>query len=109
MQFSELKAFIQRFKQQASYVEMTKTITTQKEIAFAHSLKIGEELGELNEQLLGKFHHQRKDKSDRFSDEKLGLELADIILSTAMLADELQFDLAKVLNQKMDILKRRGL
>ncbi len=107
MQFAELKAFIQRFKQQASYVEITKTIATEKEIVFAHSLKIGEELGELNEQLLGKFHHQRKEKADRFSDEKLGLELADIVLSTAMLADELHLDLGELLNQKMAILREK--
>ncbi len=107
MQFAELKTFIQRFKQQAAYVELTKTIATKKELIFAHSLKISEELGELNEQLLGKFHHQRKDKSDRISDEKLGLELADIVLSTAMLADELDLDLEELLAKKMAILREK--
>ena len=108
MQIAELQAFIKAFKAQPLYQGILEGVKTEQELIYADGLKLSEEIGELNEQLLGKFHYQRKDKSDRFSDEKLGLEIADVILSAAMLADSLNFDLEELLKQKMTILREKA-
>lgn len=96
-------------KAQPAYQAMIQTSTSQKELAFAQSLKISEELWELNEQLLGKFWLQRKEKADRFSDEKLAFELADIVLSVGLLAKELDMDLDQALEKKTNLLRKRFL
>lgn len=108
MQIAELQAFIKAFKAQPLYQAVLQGVKTEQEMIYAGGLKLSEEIGELNEQLLGKFHCQREDKSDRFSDEKLGLEIADVVLSAAMLADSLGFDLEKFLEQKIAILKEKA-
>jgi NTP pyrophosphatase (non-canonical NTP hydrolase) len=47
------------------------------------------------------------DKVDKFSDEKLGDELADVILTTVRLARLLNIDMDKILKQKIEILRER--
>lgn len=107
MQISELSEFLEWMRTQPAYQEMFQTTTSPKELSFAHSLKISEELGELNEQLLGKFWLQRSDKADRFSDEKLALEMVDVIFATLMLAKELNIDMEIAFQHKIEMLKNR--
>lgn len=64
-------------------------------------------MGELNEQLLGKFQGQRIAKKDKISDEKLEKEIADVILATVRLARLLDLDVEKILKEKMEILEKR--
>jgi len=47
------------------------------------------------------------DKVDKFSDERLGDELADVIFSTIRLARLLDLDVDEILSKKMKILRER--
>ncbi len=78
-----------------------------RERVFVHIAKISEEVGELSEQVLWKFWWQRLDKIDKFSDERLGDELADVIFSTIRLARLLDLDVDEILSKKMKILRER--
>ncbi len=78
-----------------------------RERSFSQTMKINEEVGELNEQVLWKFGWQRLEKMDRISDEKLENEIADVIFSTIRLARMMDLDVSKILKNKMEILKER--
>ncbi len=78
-----------------------------RERCFSQTMKINEEVWELNEQVLWKFGWQRLEKMDKISDEKLKNELADVIFSTIRLARMMNLDVNEILNNKMEILKER--
>jgi NTP pyrophosphatase (non-canonical NTP hydrolase) len=78
-----------------------------RERVFAQWLKISEEVGELNEQVLWKFGWQRIAKKDKISDEKLKNEIADVIIATIRLARLMDLDVEELLKDKIEILKER--
>lgn len=78
-----------------------------RERVFAQSLKISEEVGELHEQVLGKFGWQRTSKMDKISDKKLENEIADVILSAIRLWRLMDLDIQELLNNKIKILEER--
>lgn len=80
---------------------------TMRERIFAWSLKISEEVGELHEQILGKFWWQRNTKTDKISDEKLKNEIADIILSAIRLWRLMDLDIQELLDNKIKTLEIR--
>ena len=71
------------------------------------SVKLTEEVGELNEQLMGHYGYVRKEKLEKFSQEHLEHEVADVIISTIMIAKSLDVDLDRALTNKMAIVKER--
>ncbi len=104
MEVKELSDFIDRTLTKGRYPALNYSI---RERVFAQTLKISEEVWELSEQISWKFWWQRLDKVDKFSDEKLGDELADVILTTVRLARLLNIDMDKILKQKIEILRER--
>ena len=105
MDIKELSKFIDRTLDKWKYPSAE--WYSDRERAFAQWLKISEEVGELNEQILWKFGWQRTTKKDKISDEKLENEIADVILATIRLWRLLGLDIEKVLNKKMKILENR--
>ena len=80
---------------------------TKKEEIFAQTVKIGEEYWELCEQILWNLWAERKEKSDRFSQELLEDELADVIYTTIRLACLMDIDIEKALENKKEKLLNR--
>ncbi len=78
-----------------------------RERCFSQTMKINEEVGELNEQVLWKFGWQRLEKMDEISYERLENEIADVIFSTIRLARMMNLDVNEILKNKMEILKER--
>ena len=71
------------------------------------SIKLSEEVGEFNEQLLGHWWYGRKEKIEKYSQENMEHEMADIIFSALMLAKSLNIDVNKALTNKMKKIKER--
>lgn len=99
MEIKDLKEFvkkdIQRLKKKYPY--------TQKEFALVNSIKLGEEVGELNQEILKKFNYQRK----REIKSELDQEIADVIIVASILAESLDIDIEKALKEKIKKIESR--
>ncbi len=70
-------------------------------------VKISEEVGELSDAVLHYMKQQRPDKILPEVDQHVADELADVILSTVMLAQDMQIDVTMALQRKMLVIKSR--
>lgn len=75
--------------------------------ALAQTAKLGEEVGELNAEILGAIKYCRNDKISQFTSESLAGELADVMVCTFLLAEIFEVDLPAALTQKIDFLRSR--
>ncbi|MBB1033503.1 hypothetical protein G6031_03755 [Dietzia sp. CQ4] len=73
----------------------------------AQAVKLTEELGELHAEILGRLQLQRSSKHRRFNEESLRDELADVILSTAILSQAMGIDLDAAIRNKMNAVDSR--
>lgn len=78
-----------------------------KERQFAQMVKLWEEYWELCEQVSGALWAQRIEKADRFSQEYLEDEFADVIYATIRLACLMDIDIEKALKNKKEKLENR--
>ena len=74
----------------------------------AQAVKLGEEVGELQAEVLGALEYQRSDKAGRYSRDTLGGELADVMVCVALLADTFGIDLARAVASKIEQLEARN-
>ena len=105
MEVKELVDFMQRTIWEWRYnytVEFPK-----REQQLAQMIKLWEEYWELCEQVSWTLWAQRKEKSDKFSQEKLEDEFADVIYATIRLACLMNVDIEKALENKKKKLEER--
>jgi NTP pyrophosphatase (non-canonical NTP hydrolase) len=105
MELKELIDFMQRTTWEGKYnytIEFSK-----KEQQFAQMIKLWEEYWELCEQVSWALWAQRIEKADRFSQEYLEDEFADVILATIRLACLMDIDIEKALENKKEKLINR--
>lgn len=101
MEIKELKEFAKEAEERLSkYYNKTK-----EELIVFHALKMGEETGEVFEQVLSHHNIQRKEKT--INKEKIGEEIADVLLAGMVLAKSLNIDMEKELKNKMEKNKER--
>lgn len=74
---------------------------------YARSLKVSEEIWELNAEILCYFWDQRAEKVNSFSKEKLEAEFADVIITTFLLAKSFDVDMKGSLEKKIEKIKTR--
>lgn len=74
----------------------------------AYTVKLGEEVGELAEQVLARFGYQRKSKIMAVGDDELADECADVIIVSLFLAEAAGIDIEKALERKMEKLEVRN-
>ncbi len=74
----------------------------------AYMVKLGEESGELAEQILARFGYQRKSKKLKASDDELADEIADVLIVTLFLGQAVGVDIEKALARKMRTLEKRN-
>jgi NTP pyrophosphatase (non-canonical NTP hydrolase) len=74
----------------------------------AQAVKLGEEVGELHAEVLGRLKRQRRSKGTRFDDRSLRGELADVVICVAILAHTTGVDLGAALEEKMAEIDRRA-
>jgi NTP pyrophosphatase (non-canonical NTP hydrolase) len=75
--------------------------------ALAQTAKLGEEVGELQAEVLGAIKYCRADKAAQFTPESLAGELADVMVCTMLLAEILDVDLARAVATKIGFLRDR--
>jgi NTP pyrophosphatase (non-canonical NTP hydrolase) len=75
--------------------------------ALAQTAKLGEEVGELNAEVLGAIRYCRADKVSRYTDETLAGELADVMVCTMLLAQIFDVDVARAVTKKLGFLDDR--
>lgn len=78
---------------------------TTEELIPLHALKVGEEVGEMFEQILAFKEFQREDKIINKSE--IGEEIADVILASMLLASSLDLDIEAELSKKMEKNRQR--
>jgi NTP pyrophosphatase (non-canonical NTP hydrolase) len=71
------------------------------------AVKLTEELGELCNEVLGHSSLQRKDKLDGLDKENLSEEVADVIITTLLLAKVMNVDVEKALEKKIEEINKR--
>ena len=73
----------------------------------SHVIKLMEELGELAEQVLASQSLQRKEKAKSFDKAALGEEVADVLITTLLVARDLGVDVTHALENKMAKIEAR--
>lgn len=78
-----------------------------RERIYARMVKVSEEVGELADEVLSSQSDQRREKLAGKEDDALSIEIADVIITTLMLARSLNVDVVKALEQKMQKIQER--
>jgi NTP pyrophosphatase (non-canonical NTP hydrolase) len=80
---------------------------TEREMLYARVIKLGEEVGELCSEILALDKLQREEKLEDSSDEGLSGEIADVLITTLLVAEYLDIDPREVLRKKMTEIDKR--
>lgn len=80
---------------------------TQREKLYARTIKLNEEVGELCEEILAHNNDQRKDKLENKSKNNIAHEIADVLIVTLLIAETLQIDSNKALEEKIKKVDKR--
>ncbi len=104
MNFEDLYSFVEKENKRlkSAYGPLDERTHT-----FGRAIKLTEEVGELNEALLSSFGLQRDEKLSRFSEEELEHEFADVMLCVLLLAESMDVDIAKALEEKIKKINKR--
>ncbi|TSC60356.1 MAG: Uncharacterized protein LiPW15_234 [Parcubacteria group bacterium LiPW_15] len=71
------------------------------------TVKLTEELGELCDEVLGHCSFQRKSKPNTYDSDNLPGEVADVLITTLLLADTMNVDVEKALEMKIEKINKR--
>jgi NTP pyrophosphatase (non-canonical NTP hydrolase) len=105
MTFEELLKFIALERERLA--EHTgKYEDAEKEI-FARTVKVGEEFGELCQEVLFHANLQGKHKKDKFDQNNLANEFADVIFTTLLLAQDMNVNIEQALENKIKKIEKR--
>lgn len=105
MELNEILQFIevQEKRLQQYFPEQ---LSNKEKRLFAHTIKLSEEVGELSEAVLASTNTQRKQKmTSKHTD--IGEEVADVIITTLILAQSYEIDIEKTLEQKIKKINER--
>lgn len=80
---------------------------TERERIFARTVKMAEEFGELCGEVLASAGDQRKEKLTEHTPETFKDELADVLITTFLLAKSMNIDLMSALDSKVQKIKER--
>ena len=72
------------------------------------AVKLAEEVGEFQNEVLGHSRLQRKEKMENFSDESFEKEFADVILAACLVARRHNVDIVDALRKKIEIIRGRN-
>lgn len=74
---------------------------------FARTVKMNEEVGELNEAILKYFFLKKSKEAKAFTKRDLEDEFADVVITTFLLAERMKVDLWQALENKVEKIKKR--
>ncbi len=105
MTIEELQKFIN--EQDAFFRERRRGDFSDREHVFARTIKLGEEFGELCDQVLASIGGQRKDKLAAQEADSLKNEFADVLITTFMLAKAMDVDIMQALDHKVHKIREK--
>jgi NTP pyrophosphatase (non-canonical NTP hydrolase) len=77
-------------------------------LILAQALKLGEEVGELYAEVLGRMQLQRSEKQASYNDDSLSGELADVMICASVLAGMLGIDVPQAVARKLEVIEERN-
>lgn len=80
---------------------------TQKELIYWKALKLNEEVWELTWEVLSYFWSQRKEKLDESNLDSLKWEFADVLITTLLLAKNMNIDIEDAFFKKVEKIYKR--
>jgi NTP pyrophosphatase (non-canonical NTP hydrolase) len=83
------------------------SLSNKEEWILARTVKLGEEFGELCEEVLAYNSLQRRQKLDNHDEESLQEEFADVIITALLLAKSMNINIETALEKKMQKLNQR--
>ncbi|MDP5038894.1 MAG: hypothetical protein NWP80_00430 [Candidatus Gracilibacteria bacterium] len=98
MELKELLQIITRLNENINNANKT---YTKKELLLLKSLKLGEEVGELNNEILKQLGFARADKLKNLDKNELAGEIADVIITALGIAYEFEIDVESILDTKL--------
>ena len=102
-----LDDFLKFIDEQDTLFRSLKTSESERERILARTVKISEEFGELSDEVLASVGDQRKGKMAGRSDESLGAEFADVMITTFLLAKSLDIDIMSALDSKVQKIRQK--
>ncbi len=102
-----LQQLTTEYKKIGDFINTRWPLKNKEQRIFARTMKVVEELGELADEILTSMNLQRKSKIAKFSQENVEDELADVIASIVLLANELNIDLDLVMKKKIHYTQKR--
>lgn len=106
LKLEELQKFIKTENKRLAKFYSSRLDPQKKTLAW--TIKLMEELGELCREILTLYDIQRKEKIAIKDDKKIAEELADVIIVTLLLADNIDIDIYKSLEDKIKKIKKRN-
>ena len=79
-----------------------------EELTLAMTIKMGEEMGELFNQVLAHKGFQRKDKLNTIDKEEIEHEIADVLITTDILSKRFNINIEEALKKKIAKIKGRS-
>jgi NTP pyrophosphatase (non-canonical NTP hydrolase) len=108
MQLQELLDFAHLERQRLlTYFQQEGINLAQDKEILANTAKLSEEVGELSNEVLSYLGLQRKSKLAKSKPEDLAEEIADVLITTLVLADGAGIDISQALEQKIAKIKIR--
>lgn len=80
----------------------------QEKRILARTVKLGEEMGELCNEILAHSSLQRKEKMENHDKENLSEEFADVIITALLTAKAMNVDVEAALKKKVDKMNKRA-
>lgn len=105
MTIEELQKFID--EQDAYFRARRAGDFSDREHVFARTIKLGEEFGELCDEVLASIGGQRQDKMLDHKTTDLQDEFADVLITTFMLAKAMDIDIMQALDRKVQKIRER--
>jgi len=99
------KELLDKIKKISNYINNSHKWITKTERLLLKTIKLTEEVGELYSEILINLNFTRKWKV--WNNENLKMELADIIITTLVIADEFWIDIEEQIWKKIDIIYER--
>ncbi|HBI97157.1 MAG: hypothetical protein US83_C0007G0055 [Candidatus Falkowbacteria bacterium GW2011_GWC2_38_22] len=105
MDFKELLQFID--KQDGKLIKSYESGHDKEKRVLARAVKLAEETGELCSEALSYNKNQRQEKLDNHSANSLANEVADVIITTMLLAKTTDVDIETALKNKIEKINKR--
>ncbi len=104
MQIEEINKFID---EEIIRLERLYSQKSNEELTLAMTIKLGEEVGELFNEILAHNGFQRKEKLDRLDEKEIEKEIADVIITTFIIARRFGINPETAIKEKMEIIQTR--